>query len=206
KGANGSAAVPAHGLSELFANERQAENNTQSGIIRTPQGEYIVVATTRPETMLGDTAVAVSPDDDRSRELVGRKVSLPLVGRELTIVADEVVEPQFGTGLVKVTPGHDHNDFAIARRHKLDLISVIGKDARMTDAVPEKYRGLDRYEARKQVVADLEAAGLLVRVEDYKHNVGHCQRSGIVIEPLLSTQWFMRMKPLAEPALEAARD
>ena len=206
-GSDGSVPASAEGLADSFGGSQpEGENARQNGVIRASGGEYIVVATTRPETMLGDTAIAVNPEDERYRHLIGRKVILPLVGRELTIVADDVVEPQFGTGLVKVTPGHDHNDFAIARRHKLELITVIGKDARMTDAVPEKYRGLDRYAARKQIVADLEAAGLLVKVEDYKHNVGHCQRSGIVIEPLLSTQWFMRMKPLAEPALEAVRD
>jgi valyl-tRNA synthetase len=207
KGSDGSLPAASEGLTVSFAaSQPDGENARRNGVIHAAGGEYIVVATTRPETMLGDTAIAVNPDDDRYRALIGRTVILPLVGRELTIVADDVVEPQFGTGLVKVTPGHDHNDFAIARRHKLELISVIGKDARMTDAVPEKYRGLDRDDARKQIVADLEVAGLLVKVEEYKHNVGHCQRSGIVIEPLLSTQWFMRMKPLAEPALEAVRN
>jgi valyl-tRNA synthetase len=168
--------------------------------------EVIVVATTRPETMLGDTAVAVNPDDDRYRSLKGKHIILPLVGREIPVIEDSLVEKDFGTGIVKVTPAHDPNDFQMGRRHGLEFISVIGKDARMTDAVPEKYRGLDRYEARKRVVEDLDAAGLLVKVEEYQHNVGHCHRSGTVIEPLISTQWFMKMKPLAAPALEAARD
>ena len=168
--------------------------------------QFIVVATTRPETMLGDTAVAINPDDERYNDLKGTSVILPLVGRELPVIEDTIVEKDFGTGIVKVTPAHDPNDFQMGRRHNLSFISVIGKDARMTDLVPEKYRGLDRSEARKQVVEDLEAAGLLVKVEDHLHNVGHCQRSGMVIEPLVSTQWFMRMTPLAKPALEAVQD
>ena len=168
--------------------------------------EVMVVATTRPETMLGDTAVAINPDDDRYSSLKGKYIILPLVGREIPVIEDSLVEKDFGTGIVKVTPAHDPNDFQMGRRHGLEFISVIGKDARMTDAVPERYRGLDRYDARKRVVEDLDAAGLLVKVEDYQHNVGHCQRSGAVIEPLISTQWFMKMKPLASPALDAVRD
>lgn len=176
------------------------------GLVTTSDGQFIVVATTRPETMLGDTAVAINPDDERYVALKSATVMLPLVDRELPVIEDSIVEKDFGTGVVKVTPAHDPNDFQMGRRHNLSFISVIGKDARMTDQVPEKYRGLDRYEARKQVVADLDAAGLLVKVEDHMHNVGHCQRSGTVIEPLVSTQWFMRMTPLAKPALEAVRD
>ncbi len=168
--------------------------------------EVMVVATTRPETMLGDTAVAVNPEDDRYHSLKGKLITLPLVGREIPVIEDALVEKDFGTGIVKVTPAHDPNDFQMGRRHGLEFISVIGKDARMTDAVPEKYRGLDRYEARKRIVEDLDAAGLLVKVDEYQHNVGHCQRSGSVIEPLISTQWFMKMKPLASPALDAALD
>jgi valyl-tRNA synthetase len=156
--------------------------------------------------MLGDTAIAINPHDERYTSLADKRVVLPLMGRDLPFIRDEVVEKDFGTGLVKVTPAHDPNDFQMGKRHQLEFITVIGKDARMTDAVPGKYRGLDRQEARKQVVADLEEMGLLVKVEDYTHNVGHCQRSGVIIEPLISTQWFMRMKPLSEPALAAVLD
>ncbi|MBX3276929.1 MAG: valine--tRNA ligase [Acidobacteria bacterium] len=191
-------------LAEAFAAVNQGDAKT--GLLHTPDGDFVVVATTRPETMLGDTAVAFNPDDERYASLAGRSARLPLVGRRLELIGDAVVEKEFGTGLVKVTPAHDPNDFQMGRRHGLEFISVIGKDARITDAAPEKYRGLDRYEARKQVVADLDALGLLLSFEDYTHNVGHCQRSGVVVEPLISTQWFMRMKTLAEPAVEAVRD
>jgi len=181
-----------------------------SGLIETSAGRFIVVATTRPETMLGDTAVAVNPEDvsegGRYGSLRGRKVVLPLVDRELPVIGDELVEKDFGTGIVKVTPAHDRNDFAIGRRHNLEFVEVIGKDARMTASVPEKYRGMDRFAARAAVMADLEAAGLLLKIEDYTHNVGHCQRSGVPIEPLISTQWFIRMKTLAGPAITAVRD
>ncbi|HEV2668775.1 MAG TPA: valine--tRNA ligase, partial [Blastocatellia bacterium] len=146
------------------------------------------------------------PEDERYRALAGKSATLPLVGRETPFIQDEVVEKDFGTGFVKVTPAHDPNDFAMGRRHNLEFVQVIGKDARVTGDAPEKYRGLDRYEARKQVVADLEALGLLLKTEEYTHNVGHCQRSGVAIEPLVSTQWFMRMKPLAEPAIAAVRE
>jgi valyl-tRNA synthetase len=189
------------GLAEAYA-----EQTEFSGWLKTPGGDFVVVATTRPETMLGDTAVAFNPEDERYRALAGKSVTLPLVGREAPFIQDEIVEKDFGTGFVKVTPAHDPNDFAMGRRHNLEFIQVIGKDARVTDAAPEKYRDLDRYEARKQVVADLEALGLLLKTEDYTHNVGHCQRSGVAIEPLISTQWFMRMKPLAEPAIAAVRE
>ncbi|HZS07327.1 MAG TPA: valine--tRNA ligase [Blastocatellia bacterium] len=194
----------AAGLAEAY--DAANEGEKKSGLLRTDKGDFVVVATTRPETMLGDTAVAMNPEDERYRAIAGRQVALPLVGRELPLIEDEVVEKDFGTGFVKVTPAHDPNDFAMGKRHDLQFISVIGKDAKMTDAAPGKYRGLDRYEARKAVAADLEAAGLLVKVEDYTHNVGHSQRSGEVVEPLLSTQWFVRMKSLAEPALAAVRE
>jgi valyl-tRNA synthetase len=189
------------GLTEAYAGQTEF-----SGWLKTPEGDFVVVATTRPETMLGDTAVAFNPEDERYQALGGRSVTLPLTWRELPFIQDEIVEKDFGTGFVKVTPAHDPNDFAMGRRHNLEFIQVIGKDAKITDAAPEKYRGLDRYEARKQVVADLESLGLLLKTEDYAHNVGHCQRSGVAIEPLLSTQWFMRMKPLAEPAIAAVRE
>ncbi len=192
------------GLAEAYAVAN--EGDARSGFISTPAGDFIIVATTRPETMLGDTAIAMNPEDERYRQLAGKTVTLPLVGRELRFIQDAVVEKEFGTGLVKVTPAHDPNDFAMGKRHGLEFITVIGKDARMTEAVPEKYHGLDRYDARKMVVADLEAAGLLVKVEDYTHNIGHCQRSGTVVEPLISTQWFMKMKELAEPAIAAVRE
>jgi valyl-tRNA synthetase len=202
---NADGGVPeAHDLAEAYAAGNEGER--KSGLLRTDKGDFLVVATTRPETMLGDTAVAMNPEDERYRELAGKVAVLPLVGREIPIIQDEVVEKDFGTGFVKVTPAHDPNDFAMGKRHNLPFISVIGKDARITDAAPEKYRGLDRFDARQAVVADLEAAGLIVKVEDYAHNVGHCQRSGMIVEPLLSTQWFVRMKPLAEPALAAVRE
>jgi len=192
------------GLAEAYA--AAIADEKKSGRLKTPDGDFVVVATTRPETMLGDTAVAFNPEDERYRALAGASATLPLVGRETPFIQDEIVEKDFGTGLVKVTPAHDPNDFAMGRRHNLEFIQVIGKDARVTDAAPEKYRGLDRYEARKQVLADLEALGLLLRTEDYTHNVGHCQRSGVAIEPLVSMQWFMRMKSLAEPAIAAVRE
>jgi len=166
---------------------------------------YIEIATTRPETMLGDTAVAVHPDDERYAALVGKEVILPLVGRKIPIVADEYVDPEFGTGVVKITPGHDPNDFEVGTRHNLPIETVIGFDAVMTEAAG-KYSGLDRYEARKRVVADLEAGGYLVKVEDTTHAVSTCYRCDTVIEPLVSKQWFVKMAPLAKPAIEAVKD
>ncbi|HEY0798220.1 MAG TPA: valine--tRNA ligase, partial [Candidatus Baltobacteraceae bacterium] len=166
----------------------------------------IEVATTRPETLLGDVAVAVHPDDERYRALIGKFVVLPLVGRALPIIADPVVDASFGTGAVKVTPAHDPTDNDIGVRHGLAMPSVIGFDARMTQDVPAPYRGLDRFEARKRVVVDLEAGGYLVRTEPHRHNVPVSSRSGAVVEPLLSLQWFCKMESLAKPALEAYRD
>jgi valyl-tRNA synthetase len=160
---------------------------------------YLQVATTRPETMLGDTAVAVNPDDERYAHLVGKTAILPLMGREIPIVADSYVDMEFGTGMVKVTPAHDPNDFEIGLRHNLPQIQVIGEDATMT-AEAGPYAGLDRYECRKRVVADLEELGLLVRVEDHQHAVGECYRCGTVVEPLVSKQWFVKMDVLAERA------
>jgi valyl-tRNA synthetase len=198
--------VRVEGLAEIYATEDKAK----SGVLSTDAGDFVIVVTTRPETMLGDTAVALNPGDaqegKRYAGIAGRKAVLPLVGRELPFIQDEVVEKDFGTGLVKVTPAHDPNDFAMGKRHGLPFIQVIGKDAKMTDAVPENYRGMDRYQARKAVAADLENLGLLLKIEDYTHNVGHCQRSQVAIEPLISTQWFLRMKSLAEPAIAAVRD
>ncbi len=166
-------------------------------------GEYVVVATTRPETMLGDTAVAVHPSDARYQHLIGKMVLLPLVNREIPIVDDIVVDREFGTGAVKVTPSHDPNDFEIGRRHNLPEIDVMTDDAKMSAAAGPSYAGLDRFEARKRVVADLEAAGLLEKIADHTHAVGTCDRCGTIIEPRASTQWFVKMKPLAEPAIAA---
>jgi valyl-tRNA synthetase len=167
---------------------------------------HLVVATTRPETMLGDTAIAVHPDDSRYKHLHGKSAILPLVGRTLPIVADTYVEHEFGTGCVKVTPAHDPNDFDIGKRHGLEFVTVISPEGKMTDAVPEEYRGLSREAARKLVVKHLEEQGLLEKVEPYAHSVGHNERTGTVIEPLLSEQWFVSMKGLAEPAIAAVRE
>ena len=164
------------------------------------------MATTRPETMLGDTGVAVHPDDERYHDLIGRFVLLPLADRRIPIVADEAVDPAFGSGAVKLTPAHDPVDFEIAKRRGLEPLDVLTDDARMNDNVPERFRGLDRFEARKRVVAEFEAAGLLERVESHSHAIGHCYRCDTIVEPRLSDQWFVRMKPLAEPALAAYRD
>lgn len=167
--------------------------------------DHVIVATTRPETMLGDTCIAVHPDDQRYAALVGSTVVLPLMGREIPIVADEYVDPSFGTGAVKVTPAHDPNDFEIAERHGCEKINIMNADATISEA-GGVYAGLDRYEARRRVIADLEAAGLLVGIDDHVHSVGHCYRCHTVVEPWLSDQWFVDMKPLAAPAIEAVRD
>jgi valyl-tRNA synthetase len=164
--------------------------------------DYIVVATTRPETMLGDTAVAVHPEDERYKNLVGKYVILPIVGRRIPIVQDTAVDPQFGTGAVKVTPAHSPDDFEIAKRHNLPSLTVINDVARMIN-VPEPYLGLTTMEAREKVVEDLAKDGYLLKVEDYVHSVGHCQRCHTVVEPLVSKQWFLSMKSLAEEAKEA---
>jgi valyl-tRNA synthetase len=166
--------------------------------------DFVVVATTRPETLLGDVAVAVNPRDERYKDLLNRKLTLPLLGRELAVIADDFVDPAFGTGLVKVTPAHDPNDFQLGLRHGLEQIDVMTPDGRINER-GGKYAGLDRFEARRQIVADLEAAGLLEKVEDHPHNVGHCYRCDTMVEPRLSLQWFVKMKPLARPAIEAAR-
>ncbi len=168
--------------------------------------ERLVVATTRPETMLGDAAIAVHPDDERYKHLVGGRVKLPLTDREIPIIADaEAVDPTFGTGALKITPGHDFSDFDTGQRHGLPVISILTEDAHLNDNVPVKYRGLERFEARRVVVEDLEAGGFLVKVDDYKLVVGHCQRSGVIVEPTVSLQWYVRMKPLAEQAIAAVR-
>lgn len=163
----------------------------------------IVVATTRPETMFGDVAVAVHPDDERYRELIGRTVRLPLTNREIPVIADSFVETSFGTGAVKITPAHDQNDFDAGQRHDLPKITVIDHEGKMTHDVPTAYQGLDVAAARKQVVADLKARDFLVKEEPYTHNVGHCYKCGTVIQPLLREQWFVTMDPLAKAAIEA---
>ena len=163
------------------------------------------VATTRPETLLGDTAVAVHPDDERFQDLIGKEVILPLVNRQIPIIADEYVEQDFGTGVVKITPAHDPNDFEVGNRHDLERINVMNDDATMNE-LAGKYAGMDRFEARKAIVKDLEEAGLLVKIEKHVHSVGHSERTGVVVEPRLSTQWFVKMGPLAEQAINAQRE
>ncbi len=166
---------------------------------------YLELATTRPETLLGDTAVAVNPNDERYKHLVGKMLILPIVHREIPIVADEYVEMDFGTGVVKITPAHDPNDFEVGLRHKLPVINVMTDDAKITEDYPA-YAGMDRYEARKAIVTDLEKEGALVKIEDYSHNVGTCYRCGTTVEPKVSTQWFVKMKPLAGPAISAVKN
>jgi valyl-tRNA synthetase len=168
-------------------------------------GPGVTVATTRPETMLGDTAVAVNPDDERYLHLIGTRVTLPVIGRELPIIADNFVDPAFGTGAVKVTPGHDPNDFAMGKRHALPSVAVIDEDGRMTtEAGP--YAGLDRFKARKALVEQLQHDGLIEKIVDHKHAVGHCERCSTVVEPLVSTQWFVKIGPLAAEAIRAVED
>ena len=166
---------------------------------------YVIVATTRPETMFGDTAVAVNPEDENTKHLIGKTLILPIVGREIPVIADDYVEIGFGTGCVKITPAHDPNDFLVGQRHNLEQIKVMNDDATM-NAYAGKYEGMDRYECRKALVADLEAEGYLVKTEPHDHNVGVCYRCGTTVEPLTSDQWFVRMKPLAEPAIKAVED
>jgi valyl-tRNA synthetase len=167
---------------------------------------HLVVATTRPETMLGDTAVAVHPEDERYAHLVGKHIRLPLTGREIPIIADDYVEREFGTGCVKITPAHDFNDYEMAQRHALPLLNILTKDARLTDDVPEAYRGLDRFVARKRIVADLEALGLLEEVKAHTLMVPRGDRSNAVVEPWLTDQWYVRIAPLAEPAIKAVEE
>lgn len=167
--------------------------------------EKLTIATTRPETMLGDTAVAVHPEDERYQHLIGKKVILPLVNREIPIIADEYVDREFGTGVVKITPAHDPNDFEVGLRHNLEQLRVMDDEAVMNENAG-KYQGLDRYEARKRIIEDLEKEGLLAKIEEHSHNVGHCYRCDTVVEPIISKQWFVKMEPLAKPAIEAVRD
>lgn len=167
--------------------------------------DYLELATTRPETLLGDTAVAVNPNDERYKDMVGKTLILPIVHREIPVIADDYVDIEFGTGVVKITPAHDPNDFEVGLRHNLEVINVLTPDAKIVDDYP-KYAGMDRYEARKAIVEDLEAEGALVEIEDYSHNVGTCYRCGTTVEPRVSKQWFVKMEPLAKPAVEVVRN
>ncbi len=164
--------------------------------------DYVVIATTRPETLFGDTAVAVNPEDERYKDLVGKMLLLPLTDREIPVIADEYVDKEFGTGCVKITPAHDPNDFEVGKRHDLEIIKVMNDNATM-NSYAGKYEGMDRYECRKAMIKDLEEMGLLVKTEDHSHNVGQCYRCGTTIEPIVSDQWFVKMKPLAEAAIKA---
>ena len=169
-------------------------------------GRFIVVATTRPETMLGDTGVAVNPSDERYQDLIGKNVELPLVGRMIPIVGDDYADPETGSGAVKITPAHDFNDFEVGKRNDLEMINILNADGTLNDAVPAAYQGMDRFEARKKVVADLEALGLVEKIDDHPHMVPHGDRSGTVIEPWLTDQWYANAQKLAEPAIKAVED
>jgi valyl-tRNA synthetase len=191
--------------------DAEVEHEEQDGSfwhIRYPikdSGGFVTVATTRPETMLGDTAVAVNPEDERYSDLIGKTVILPLMDREIPVIADSYVDKEFGTGVVKITPAHDPNDFEVGLRHDLQQIRVMDDRAVMNENAG-KYAGMERYEARKRIVEDLRELGLLEKIENHSHNVGTCYRCDTVIEPILSRQWFVKMKPLAEPAIEAVRN
>jgi valyl-tRNA synthetase len=191
-------------ISDLEVEHREVEDTLYYIDYPLDSGDaHITIATVRPETMLADTAVAVNPNDDRYKSLVGRHVLLPLVGRRLELIADDYVEPEFGTGALKITPGHDPNDFEIGRRHGLEEVTVIGEDGLMTEAAGESFAGLTVAEAREAIVAALEEIGAISKREPYVHSVGHSHRSGQPIEPLISLQWFCRMEELAAPAIEA---
>jgi valyl-tRNA synthetase len=192
-------------LSDLEVEHAELQGNLWHIVYPIVGGGQLVVATTRPETMLGDTAVAINPDDPRAAALRDARVALPLTTRQIPIILDPMAELGFGSGAVKITPAHDPNDFEAGKRHNLPSIQVIGEDAKMT-AAAGKFAGLDRFEARKAVVAELEKLGLLEKVEDYKLSIGRCHRSKTIVEPLVSKQWWMKMKPLAEPAIAAVRD
>ncbi|MBI1298755.1 valine--tRNA ligase [bacterium] len=192
-------------ISDLEVDHKEVEGKLYTFRYPLKEGGYLEVSTTRPETILGDTAVAVHPEDERYKALVGKKALVPILGREIPIIADEHVDPSFGTGALKVTPGHDPNDYEIAGRHSLPYINVMNKDATL-NAEAGPYVKLDRIEARRKLWADMAEQGLVVGEKTHVHQVGHCERCGTVVEPLLSTQWFVRMQPLAEPAIEAVRD
>ncbi len=172
--------------------------------VKGEEGKFVIVATTRPETMLGDTGIAVHPDDERYKDLVGKTVILPIMNKEIPIIADEFVEKEFGTGAVKLTPAHDPNDYQAALKHNLEIIPVFDEEFKMNNLVPE-YKGMDMYEAREKIVERLQKEGYLVKIEDYTHNVGKCYRCHHTIEPHISEQWFVKMEPLAKPAIEAVR-
>ncbi|MFR4519106.1 MAG: valine--tRNA ligase, partial [Fusobacterium sp.] len=167
--------------------------------------KFLIIATTRPETMLADVAIAVNPNDERYKEFVGKKAILPLVGREIEIIADEYVDMEFGTGALKITPAHDPNDFNIGNKYNLPIINMMTADGKIVEDYP-KYAGLDRFEARERIVEDLKAEGYLVKIEPHNHNVGTCYRCGTIIEPRVSKQWFVKMEPLAKRALEVVRN
>ena len=172
--------------------------------VKGEEGKFVIVATTRPETMLGDTGIAVHPDDERYKDLVGKTVILPIMNKEIPIIADDFVEKEFGTGAVKLTPAHDPNDYQAALKHNLEIIPVFDEEFKMNNLVPE-YKGMDMYEAREKIVERLQKEGYLVKIEDYTHNVGKCYRCHHTIEPHISEQWFVKMEPLAKPAIEAVR-
>jgi len=167
---------------------------------------HLIVATTRPETMLGDSAVAVNPDDERYKHLIGKTITLPLANREITIIADDYVDQDFGTGCVKITPAHDFNDYEMGKRHNLEIINILDDDANLNNTVPEQYRGMERFAARKQIVADLDALGLLDKIDDHKLKVPRGDRSGVVIEPYMTNQWYVSTQPLADKAIKAVED
>ena len=168
--------------------------------------DYIVVATTRPETMLGDTAVAVHPDDKRYKYLIGKLVNLPLTDRKIPIIADEYVDQEFGTGCLKITPGHDFNDFDIGKKHDLEIISILDQSAKIIQSAPKEYQGLDRFDARRKIVEDIESLGLMQEIEDYTLTIPRGDRSGAILEPLITNQWFLKMEPLAEPAITVVKN
>jgi len=192
-------------ISDLEVQQRETDGNLWH--FRYPvegdESRYLVVATTRPETMLGDTAVAVHPEDPRYKDLIGKTLILPLVGRRIPVVADDYADPETGSGAVKITPAHDFNDFEVGLRHSLPMINIFDAEARLNDQVPDAYRGLDRFEARKQVVADLNALGLLEGIEPHRHMVPHGDRGGVPVEPWLTEQWYLDAKTLAQPAIAA---
>jgi valyl-tRNA synthetase len=193
-------------ISDLEVENREVEDSLFRIAYPLEEGGELIVATVRPETMLADTAVAVNPDDERYREVVGKHAVLPLVGRKLPVIADEHVDPEFGTGALKITPGHDPNDFEIGRGHGLEEISVIGEDGRITDAAPERFRGMTAAEAQEAVLAELREQGLIRGEQPYIHTVPFSHRSGERIEPLISLQWFCRMEELAKPAVDVVKD
>ena len=168
--------------------------------------DYIVVATTRPETMLGDTAVAVHPDDKRYKNLIGKLVNLPLTDRKIPIIADDYVDQEFGTGCLKITPGHDFNDFDIGKKHDLEIISILDQSAKIIQSAPKEYQGLDRFDARRKIVEDIESLGLMQEIEDYTLTIPRGDRSGAILEPLITNQWFLKMEPLAEPAIRVVKN